>query len=105
MSVKLWKKGDWAAFFGLFSNNLTNLLTMIALLTVVVGIPSEIVLGRIAPAFGLAVLCASVCYVVFAKMLAKQSGRDDVVALPSGPSAPSIFTVTFLVLLPVRAKR
>lgn len=101
MSVKLWKKGDWAAFFGLFSNNLTNLLTMIALLTVVVGIPSEIVLGRIAPAFGLAVLCASVCYVVFAKMLAKQSGRDDVVALPSGPSAPSIFTVTFLVLLPV----
>lgn len=101
MTTQFWKKGDWAAFFGLFSNNLTNLLTMIALLTFVVGIPSEIVLGRIAPAFGLAVCCASICYVIFAKMLAKQTGRDDVVALPSGPSAPSIFTVTFLVLLPV----
>ena len=101
MTTQIWKKGDWAAFFGLFSNNLTNLLTMIALLTFVVGIPSEIVLGRIAPAFGLAVCCASVCYVIFARMLAKQTGRDDVVALPSGPSAPSIFTVTFLVLLPV----
>lgn len=101
MKTQFWKKGDWAAFFGLFSNNLTNLLTMIALLTIVVGIPSEVVFGRVVPAFGLAVLCASICYVIFAKILAKQSGRDDVVALPSGPSAPSIFTVTFLVLLPV----
>ncbi|MBV7434084.1 hypothetical protein KRX19_03505 [Cardiobacteriaceae bacterium TAE3-ERU3] len=101
MTTKLWRKGDWAAFFGLFSNNLTNLLTMIALLTLVVGIPAEVVYGRIAPAFGLAVFCASVCYVIFAKQLAKKTGREDVVALPSGPSAPSIFTVTFLVLLPV----
>ncbi|UXN34955.1 xanthine permease [Avibacterium paragallinarum] len=101
MKTQFWKKGDWAAFFGLFSNNLTNLLTMIALLTLVVGIPSEIVFGRVVPAFGLAVLCASICYVIFAKILAKQSNRSDVVALPSGPSAPSIFTVTFLVLLPV----
>ncbi|MDD0824282.1 xanthine permease [Mannheimia sp. AT1] len=97
----LWKKGDWAAFFGLFSNNLTNLLTMIALLTLVVGIPKDIVFGQVAPAFGLAVCCASVFYVIFAKQLAKKTGRDDIVALPSGPSAPSIFTVTFLVLLPV----
>lgn len=101
MNTQLWKKGDWAAFFGLFSNNLTNLLTMIALLTLVVGIPSDIVFGQVAPAFGLAVCCASVCYIIFAKQLAKKTGRDDVVALPSGPSAPSIFTVTFLVLLPV----
>lgn len=96
-----WKKGDWAAFFGLFSNNLTNLLTMIALLTLVVGIPSNIVFGQVAPAFGLAVCCASIFYVVYAKQLEKKLGRDDIVALPSGPSAPSIFTVTFLVLLPV----
>lgn len=101
MSVPIWKKGDWAAFFGLFSNNLTNLLTMIALLTFVVGIPGEVVFGQVVPAFGLAVLCASLFYVWFAIQLAKKSGRSDVVALPSGPSAPSIFTVTFLVLLPV----
>lgn len=101
MNNKVWQKGDWAAFFGLLSNNLTNLLTMIALLTLVVGIPSEIVFKQVVPAFGLAVCCASVCYVIFAKQLAKKTGRTDIVALPSGPSAPSIFTVTFLVLLPV----
>lgn len=33
--------------------------------------------------------------------MVKKTGRSDVTALPSGPSAPSIFTVTFLVLMPV----
>lgn len=101
MSIPFWKKGDWAAFFGLFSNNLTNLLTMIALLTFVVRIPSDVVFGQVVPAFGMAVFCASLFYVFFAMRLAKKENRQDVVALPSGPSAPSIFTVTFLVLLPV----
>ncbi len=97
----LWKKGDWAGYFGLLANNLTNLLTMIALLLFVVGFPEEMVYGRIAPAFGLAVFVASVCYGYFAIQLSKKTGRTDVTALPSGPSAPSIFTVTFLVILPV----
>ncbi len=99
--IAIWKKGDWAAYFGLFSNNLTNLLTMIGLLLFVVGFPREFVYGRIAPAFGLAVMTASLFYAWFGYQLAKSSGRLDVTALPSGPSAPSIFTVTFLVILPV----
>jgi AGZA family xanthine/uracil permease-like MFS transporter len=97
----LWKKGDWAAYFGLLANNLTNLLTMIALLLFVVGFPEEIVYGRVVPAFGLGIFLASICYFVFGYFLAKTTGRKDVTALPSGPSAPSIFTVTFLVILPV----
>ncbi|MGX5146366.1 xanthine permease, partial [Enterobacter hormaechei] len=96
-----WKRGDWAAYFGLMTNNLTNLLTMMGLLIFVVGIPKEIVYGRIAPAFGLAVLVASLCYTWFGLQMARATGRTDVTALPSGPSAPSIFTVTFLVLMPV----
>lgn len=97
----LWRRGDWAGYFGLLANNLTNLLTMIGLLLFVVGFPKEMVYGRIAPAFGLAVFVASVCYGYFGIHLAKKTGRTDVTALPSGPSAPSIFTVTFLVILPV----
>ncbi len=101
MPLPLWKKGDLAAFFALFTNNLTNLLTVIALLTVVVGLPVEFVFGRIVPAFGLGVFFASVAYVIFANRLAKRLGRTDITALPSGPAAPAIFTITFLVLLPV----
>lgn len=100
-TLKFWKKGDWAAYFGLLANNLTNLLTMISLLLFVVGFPKEIVYGRIVPGFGLAIFIASCCYFVFGRMLVKETGRLDVTALPSGPSAPSIFTVTFLVILPV----
>ena len=88
--VILWKRGDWAAFFGLLVNNLTNLLTMIALLLFVVGLPKEMVYGRIAPAFGFTVFLASMWYGYFAIQLAKTTGRKDVTALPSGPSAPSI---------------
>ena len=96
-----WRRGDWGGYFGLLANNLTNLLTMIGLLLFVVGLPKEMVYGRIAPAFGLAVFAASLWYTFFAYRLVKSSGRSDVTALPSGPSAPSIFTVTFLVILPV----
>ena len=99
--ASFWRKGDWAAYFGLLTNNLTNLLTMIGLLLFVVGLPKDMVLGRIAPAFGMAIMVASLAYGYFARKLAKETGRSDVTALPSGPSAPSIFTVTFLVLLPV----
>lgn len=98
--LQWWRRGDIAAFFALFTNNLTNLITFTALLTMA-GLPSEIVVGRIAPAFGLAILITSSMYVWFARRLAAKEGRGDVVALPSGPSAPSIFTVTFLVILPV----
>ncbi|PYD01474.1 xanthine permease [Microbacterium esteraromaticum] len=98
--LKWWKKGDIAAFFALFTNNLTNIITFTALLTMA-GLPVEMVVGRIAPAFGLAILITSSMYVWFARRLAAKEGRGDVVALPSGPSAPSIFTVTFLVILPV----
>ncbi|MFE6734147.1 hypothetical protein [Microbacterium sp. NPDC057650] len=98
--LKWWKKGDIAAFFALFTNNLTNIITFTALLTMA-GLPVGMVVGRIAPAFGLAILITSTMYVMFARRLAQKEGRDDVVALPSGPSAPSIFTVTFLVILPV----
>lgn len=71
------------------------------MLLFVVGFPEEIVYGRVAPAFGLGIFLASACYFVFGYFLAKATGRTDVTALPSGPSAPSIFTVTFLVIVPV----
>lgn len=101
LMTMLWKRGDWAAFFGLLANNLTNLLTMVSLLIFVVGFPADMVYGRIVPAFGLAIFIASIAYGWFGYSLAKKTGRTDITALPSGPSAPSIFTVTFLVLIPV----
>ncbi|MEY3610008.1 MAG: hypothetical protein RLZZ264_529 [Bacillota bacterium] len=99
--MKLWVKSDWNGFFGLFTNNLTNILTMAVLLSFVVGLPDAFVYGKILPAVGLAIFVASVYYSFMAYKLAKKTGRKDVTALPSGSSVPHMFLIVFSVIGPV----
>jgi AGZA family xanthine/uracil permease-like MFS transporter len=99
--MKLWVKSDWNGFFGLFTNNLTNILTMAVLLSFVVGLPDAFVYGRILPAVGLAIFLASTYYAFMAYKLAKKTGRSDVTALPSGSSVPHMFLIVFAVIGPV----
>lgn len=99
--VKYFVKSDWNGFFGLFTNNLTNVLVMASLLSVVVGLPNNIVYGRILPAVGFSIFIASAYYSYMAVKLAKREGRDDVTALPSGTSVPHMFLIVFLVIGPV----
>lgn len=70
--MKLWVKSDWNGFFGLFTNNLTNILTMAVLLSFVVGLPDAFVYGRILPAVGFAIFLASLYYTWMAYRLAKK---------------------------------
>jgi adenine/guanine/hypoxanthine permease len=100
-SVKLWKKGDFAASFGLFVNVLTDFLVMISLLLGVVGMPKEFVFKQIVPGFGFAVLLSGLVFAYFAYKLAKKTGRKNVTALPSGSSSPGIFLIVFVIMLPL----
>ena len=99
--MKLFVKSDWNGFFGLFTNNLTNVLVMASLLTFVVGLPNNIVYGRILPAVGLSILISSIYYSYMAIKLAKREQRDDVTALPAGTSVPHMFLIVFLIIGPV----
>jgi len=99
--MKIWVKSDWNGFFGLFTNNLTNVLTMAVLLSFVVGLPDSFVYGKILPAVGLAIFLASIYYSFMAYRLAKKTGRSDVTALPSGSSVPHMFLIVFAVIGPV----
>lgn len=99
--MKYFVKSDWNGFFGLFINNLTNVLVMATLLTVVVGLPGGIVYGRILPAVGFSIFLASMYYSYMAVKLARKEGRDDVTALPSGTSVTHMFLIVFLVIGPV----
>ncbi|MBP3891622.1 MAG: hypothetical protein J6D29_05560 [Solobacterium sp.] len=101
MKVKLWVKSDLNGFFGLFTNCLTNFLVMASLLTVVVGFPSEVVYGTILPASGLSVFIINVYYAYMAYKLAKKTGRNDVTAMPGGPSVTHMFLIVFMILGPV----
>jgi AGZA family xanthine/uracil permease-like MFS transporter len=98
----LWVPGDWNALFGFGTNILVNILVLTGLLRFVLKMPDALVFGRILPALGL-MLCLSTCYYAFlAYRLAKQTGRTDVCALPSGISVPHMFVVTFVVMLPIK---
>ena len=99
--VKFWVKSDISGFFGLFTNNLTNILTMASLLLFVVGLPADMVYGQILPATGISILVASCYYGYMGYKLAKKTGRDDVTALPTGPSVTHMFLIVSMILGPV----
>jgi adenine/guanine/hypoxanthine permease len=98
---KIWVPGDWNAFFGFGTNILVNLLTLTGLLLFVLKMPAEIVFGRILPATGLMLCLSTGYYAWLAYKLAKQTGRTDVCALPSGTSVPHMFVVVFVIMLPI----
>jgi adenine/guanine/hypoxanthine permease len=101
---KIWTNGDWNAFFGFGTNILTNMLTLTILLRFVIKMPDAIVFGRILPAVGLMLCLSTFYYAYLAYRLAKESGRRDVCALPSGISVPHMFIVTFVIMLPIALK-
>lgn len=101
MKPALWVPGDWNAFFGFGTNILVNLLVLTGLLRYVLNMPDELVFGRILPAVGLMLCLSTVYYAWLAYKLAKETGRTDVCALPSGISVPHMFVVVFVIMLPI----
>ncbi len=98
----LWTVGDWNALFGYGSNLLVNVLTLTSLLQFVIGLPPDLIYGRILPAFGLMMALSGCYYSWLAYQLAKETGRSDVCGLPSGPGIGHMFIVTFVVMLPIK---
>ena len=103
LKPKLWVPGDWNAFFGFGTNILVNLLVLTGLLRFVLKMPDDLVFGRILPAVGLMLCLSTLYYAYLAYKLAKETGRDDVCALPSGISVPHMFVVVLVIMLPIAA--
>lgn len=98
---KLWTPGDFNAFFRFGTNILVNLLVLTGLLRFVLKMPDELVFGRVLPAAGLMLFLSTAYYAWLAYKLAKETGRSDVCALPSGVSVPHMFVVVFVIMLPI----
>ena len=101
MRTQLWTPGDWNALFGFGTNILVNLLVLTGLLRFVVGMPDEIVFGRILPAAGLMMFLSTGYYAYLGWRLMKETGRSDVCALPSGISVPHMFVVCLVIMMPI----
>src|SRR5436853_1010570 len=96
-------RGDIDGFFGLALDNLVQLLLIDALCRFVVGLPPDLVYGRILPGAAVSILLGNAAYAYQAKQLAMRTGRTDVCALPYGINTVSLFAHVFLVMLPAKA--
>lgn len=92
--------GDVNAFFGLMLDNVAGLLLMVGLLGGVFGFPENFSLRYMVPGTALGVLVGDLLFTWMAFRLARQSGRNDITAMPLGIDTPSTFGMVFFVLGP-----
>ena len=100
MAVPFWTRGDLNAFFGLGINMLVNVLVLAGLCIGVVHMAPDDVYQVVLPALGIELLIGNVFYFYLARKLAMKERRDDVTAMPYGPSVPHMFIVTLVIMLP-----
>jgi AGZA family xanthine/uracil permease-like MFS transporter len=101
MRLKWFYPGDLDGFFGLFVDNLLQLMLIQVLCTGVCGMPSELVAGRILPGAALSILIGNAFYAWQAKRQAEQRARPHTTALPYGINTVSLFAHVFLIMGPV----
>lgn len=101
MQFTWWRKGDLDGFFGLFVDNLIQLILIVVLCSAILSMPGEMVFGRILPGVAVSLLVGNVFYAYQARALALSSGNADVTALPYGVNTVSLFAFILFVMKPV----
>ncbi|MCB4755928.1 MAG: NCS2 family permease [Elusimicrobia bacterium] len=94
-------RGDVDGFFGLFIDNLLQLMLIVILGRYACGFPDSFITGRILPGAALSILAGNLFYAWQARRLALRTGRFDVTALPFGINTVSLLAFIFLVMGPV----
>jgi len=95
-----WTRGDVDGFFGLFVDNLIQLILITVLCTGLLGMPEELVFGRILPGVAVSLLIGNLFYAWQAKRLSLATGAPAT-ALPYGVNTVSLFAYVLFVMLPV----
>jgi AGZA family xanthine/uracil permease-like MFS transporter len=101
MKTRWFVRGDIDGFFGLFIDNLLQLMVIAVLGQAVCGFPPELIHGRILPGAAVSILVGNLFYAWQARRLAQQTGRTDITALPYGINTPSVIAYIFLIMGPV----
>lgn len=95
---------DLDGFFGLFVDNLVQLLLIVTLcggLCGMSGVDARFIYQIILPAAAISILVGNVFYAWQAHRVARRENRDDVTALPYGINTPSLIVYVFFVMVPV----
>ncbi|MBI2191634.1 MAG: NCS2 family permease [Planctomycetes bacterium] len=94
-------RGDVDGFFGLFIDNLLQLMLIAVLCRFVCGLPEDLVTGRVLPGAAISILVGNFFYAWQARQLMRKTGRADITALPYGINTPSLVAYVFLIMGPV----
>ncbi|MES0491925.1 MAG: NCS2 family permease, partial [Leptospirales bacterium] len=95
-----WTRGDLDGFFGLFVDNLIQLILIAGLCSWVLGFPDDLVYGRIFPGIAISLLIGNIYYAFQAKKLTLSTGKRAT-ALPYGVNTVSLFAYILFVMKPV----
>lgn len=101
MQFYWWRNGDLDGFFGLFVDNLIQLILIVVLCGTLLNMPAEMVFGRILPGVAVSLLVGNLFYAFQARTLAVVSGQAHVTALPYGVNTVSLFAFILFVMKPV----
>ena len=101
MKPRWFVRGDVDGFFGLFIDNLLQLMLIHVLCREHCRFPDELIAGRILPGAAVSILIGNIFYSWQARRLMRATGRDDVTALPYGINTPSLLAYVFFVMKPV----
>jgi AGZA family xanthine/uracil permease-like MFS transporter len=91
---------DIDGFFGLFVDNLCQLIVVVGLCPKLAGLPEQFVVARILPGIAIALVAGNLFYAWQAHRLSQRTGRP-VTALPFGVNTVSLFAFILFILGPV----
>ena len=94
-------KGDLDGFFGLFVDNLLQLLLIFTLCPLLCGISTAEVMTKILPGAALSILAGNLYFAWQAWRLARREGRDDATAMPYGINTVSLFAYIVFIMAPI----
>ena len=92
---------DLDGFFGLMIDNLIQLILIVSLCRELIHLPDSYIFGRILPGAAISILLGNFFYSWQARQLARETGREDVTALPYGINTVSLFAYIFFIMLPI----
>ncbi len=95
------RTGDLDGFFGLFVDNLLQLLLIFTLCPLLCGIRAAEVTRHILPGAALSILAGNLFFAWQAWRIAQRERRDDVTAMPYGINTVSLFAYIVFIMAPI----
>ena len=82
-------------------DNLIQIILIVSLCRELIHLPDSYIFGKILPGAAISILVGNFFYAWQARRLARETGREDVTALPYGINTVSLFAFVFFIMLPI----